>query len=220
MIHCANCGVVPVPRADLPVELPDDVDFDRPGNPLDRHPTWRDVACPHCGGPAKRETDTMDTFVDSSWYFARFTAPHADDADRRAPRSTPGCRSTSISAASSTRSCISSIRASSSRAMRKTGHVGLDEPFDGHVHAGHGRARDLPRRGGRVADARRGAHRGRRRVAPRLLARHRRAGRDRRRSKRCRSRSATPSTRPTSSRATAPTRRAGSCCPTRRPSAT
>ena len=75
VIHCAACGVVPVPVADLPVTLPEDVDFDAPGNMLDRHPTWSRVACPRCGGAARRETDTMDTFVDSSWYFARFTDP-------------------------------------------------------------------------------------------------------------------------------------------------
>jgi leucyl-tRNA synthetase len=77
-IHCEACGVVPVPAGQLPVLLPEDVDFSKPGNPLDHHPTWKHVDCPQCGAKARRETDTFDTFVDSSWYFARFTAPRAE----------------------------------------------------------------------------------------------------------------------------------------------
>ncbi len=84
VIHCDACGVVPVPDKDLPVKLPKDVSFDKPGNPLDLHPTWKHVNCPNCGGKATRETDTCDTFVDSSWYFARFCSPHASDPVEKA----------------------------------------------------------------------------------------------------------------------------------------
>jgi leucyl-tRNA synthetase len=77
-VHCEVCGVVPVPKKHLPVTLPEDVDFSVPGNPLDRHPTWKHVPCPQCGHAARRETDTLDTFVDSSWYFLRFASQPAD----------------------------------------------------------------------------------------------------------------------------------------------
>ena len=76
VIHCDSCGLVPVPEADLPVELPEDIDFEAPGNPLSNHPTWKYVSCPTCGGDAIREQDTFDTFFESSWYFLRFADPH------------------------------------------------------------------------------------------------------------------------------------------------
>jgi leucyl-tRNA synthetase len=131
IIHCEACGVVPVPVEQLPVVLPEDVSFDVPGNPLDRHPTWRNVACPHCGKAARRETDTMDTFVDSSWYFARFTDPHL--TDRPTDRATVDSWLPVDQYIGGIEHAILHLLYSRffTRAMRETGHAGLDEPFAG-----------------------------------------------------------------------------------------
>jgi leucyl-tRNA synthetase len=131
VIHCDSCGTVPVPEQDLPVKLPDDVSFDKPGNPLDHHPSWKHVACPQCGGKARRETDTMDTFVDSSWYFARFTDPWRTDSptDRKAvDRFLPIDQYIG-----GVEHAILHLLYSRffTRAMKATGHAGLDEPFAG-----------------------------------------------------------------------------------------
>jgi leucyl-tRNA synthetase len=83
IVHCDHCGIVPVPAEELPVRLPEDVSFDVPGNPLDHHPTWKHVNCPRCGGPGRRETDTFDTFFESSWYFLRFCSARASVAFER-----------------------------------------------------------------------------------------------------------------------------------------
>jgi leucyl-tRNA synthetase len=131
VVHCEACGVVPAPREALPVRLPDDATFDRPGNPLDHHPTWKHVSCPRCGKPAQRETDTMDTFVDSSWYFARFTDPWkvAQPTDRAAvDRWLPVDQYIGGVEHAILHLLYSRFFA---RAMRKTGHLGLDEPFAG-----------------------------------------------------------------------------------------
>jgi leucyl-tRNA synthetase len=131
VIHCDSCGMVPVPAKDLPVKLPDDVTFDQPGNPLDRHPTWKHVACPQCGKLARRETDTMDTFVDSSWYFARFTDP----ANAAAP-TTPAVADHWLPVdqyIGGIEHAILHLLYSRffTRAMRECGSLDLDEPFAG-----------------------------------------------------------------------------------------
>ncbi|OQW59987.1 MAG: leucine--tRNA ligase [Proteobacteria bacterium SG_bin9] len=131
VIHCEACGIVPVPAAELPVKLPDDVSFDRPGNPLLRHDAWRNVPCPTCGKPAHRETDTMDTFVDSSWYFIRFTDPW--NADAPTTRSVVDRMLPVDQYIGGVEHAILHLLYSRffTRAMKITGHVALDEPFDG-----------------------------------------------------------------------------------------
>ena len=130
VVHCDDCGVVPLTAEQLPVELPDDVSFDKPGNPLDHHPTWSHTTCPRCNKDARRETDTMDTFVDSSWYFARFADPKS---------TTP----TNVSATDywlGVDQYIGGIEHAIlhllysrffARAMSKTGHMNINEPFTG-----------------------------------------------------------------------------------------
>jgi leucyl-tRNA synthetase len=131
VIHCESCGIVPVPAQDLPIELPFDVSFDKPGNPLDRHPTWKNCACPTCAKPARRETDTMDTFVDSSWYFARFTDPMNIDAP-----TTPEAVNEWLPVdqyIGGIEHAILHLLYSRffTRALRETGHANIDEPFKG-----------------------------------------------------------------------------------------
>jgi leucyl-tRNA synthetase len=130
IIHCEACGPVPVPKTDLPVVLPDDVTFNRPGNPLDHHPTWKHIPCPACGKPALRETDTFDTFVDSSWYFSRFCAPKAiqpidmNATDRWLPVD---------QYIGGIEHAILHLLYSRffTRALAKTGHLNVTEPFRG-----------------------------------------------------------------------------------------
>ena len=130
VIHCEVCGVVPVPKKDLPVRLPDDVTFDQPGNPLDRHPTWRHVACPQCGADARRETDTMDTFVDSSWYFTRFTAPWEDMPTD--PRAANHWLPVDQYIGGIEHAILHLLYSRFfTRAMKETGHVDVKEPFRG-----------------------------------------------------------------------------------------
>ena len=130
IIHCETCGPVPVPDDQLPVILPEDVTFDRPGNPLDHHPTWKHVNCPHCGTPAVRETDTFDTFVDSSWYFARFTSPHAETPT--VPAAANGWLPVDQYIGGIEHAILHLLYARFfTRAMHETGHLDVDEPFAG-----------------------------------------------------------------------------------------
>ena len=130
VVHCAACGVVPLPESALPVILPTDVSFDQPGNPLERHDAWRSIACPQCGGPAKRETDTLDTFVDSSWYFVRFCSPDASEpvAVAAAAHWLP----VDQYVGGIDHAILHLLYARFfTRAMRQAGLVAVDEPFDG-----------------------------------------------------------------------------------------
>jgi leucyl-tRNA synthetase len=130
VIHCNACGIVPVPEQDLPVKLPDDVTFDRPGNPLDHHPSWKHVNCPQCGKPARRETDTCDTFVDSSWYFARYCTPRAEVPVERAAADYWLPVDQYIGGIEHAILHLLYSRFFT-RAMTQTGHIDLKEPFAG-----------------------------------------------------------------------------------------
>jgi leucyl-tRNA synthetase len=130
VIHCPGCGIVPVPRDQLPVTLPEDIELGRPGNPLDHHPTWKHVGCPSCGGAARRETDTFDTFVESSWYFLRYCSPHAEGPFERA----------AVDAWMPVDQYIGGVEHAVlhllysrffTRALRRCGYLDFDEPFIG-----------------------------------------------------------------------------------------
>jgi len=131
VIHCEKCGAVPVPEKDLPVTLPEDVLFDKPGNPLDRHPAWKNVKCPKCSGAARRETDTMDTFVDSSWYFLRFTDPWNATAPTT-PKVANAWMPVDQYIGGIEHAILHLLYSRFfTRVMRRTGHIDLDEPFAG-----------------------------------------------------------------------------------------
>ncbi|OAN49266.1 leucine--tRNA ligase [Paramagnetospirillum marisnigri] len=136
VIHCESCGVVPVPEADLPVRLPEDVTFDRPGNPLDHHPTWKLVNCPCCGKPARRETDTFDTFFESSWYFARYTSP--DRADVAFDRAAADYWMSVDQYIGGIEHAVLHLLYSRffTRALKDCGYLGVKEPFAGLLTQG------------------------------------------------------------------------------------
>ena len=130
-VHCDKCGVVPVPKDQLPVELPEDVSFDKPGNPLTHHPTWKQTTCPSCGSKAERETDTFDTFFESSWYFARYCDPRNTDLP---------CNSEKADYWLGVDQYIGGVEHAVlhllyarffTKAMRDCGYLNIDEPFTG-----------------------------------------------------------------------------------------
>ena len=164
IIHCAACGAVPVPRDQLPVVLPEDIEFDKPGNPLDRHPTWKHVDCPSCGGAATRETDTLDTFVDSSWYFIRFASQPADKPFDRAEAEKWLPVAQYIGGVEHAILHLLYARFWT-RALQQLGQHRHRRAVQGPVHAGHGHARDLSRGRRQLAQPRRGQAR-RRRLGP------------------------------------------------------
>ncbi|MFQ5763822.1 MAG: leucine--tRNA ligase, partial [Rhodospirillales bacterium] len=135
VIHCSGCGVVPVPEADLPVTLPDDADLGGVGNPLERHPTWKDVDCPKCGKEARRETDTFDTFFESSWYFARFCSPTADEAFTREAADYWLPVDQYIGGIEHAVLHLLYSRFFT-RALKQCGYLGIREPFDGLLTQG------------------------------------------------------------------------------------
>ncbi len=135
IIHCDSCGQVPVPEADLPVTLPEDIDFDAPGNPLSNHPTWKDVNCPTCGGKAVREQDTFDTFFESSWYFLRFADPHHPEGFSREAAAYWMPVDQYIGGVEHAVLHLLYSRFFM-RALRDTGYLEMDEPFAGLMTQG------------------------------------------------------------------------------------
>lgn len=131
IIHCEHCGAVPVPEKDLPVALPDDITLDKAGNPLDHHPTWKHVTCPQCGKPAVRETDTCDTFVDSSWYYARYCSATCEDKPVD-PKDVDYWLPVDQYVGGVEHAILHLLYARFfARAMKATGHLKIDEPFTG-----------------------------------------------------------------------------------------
>ena len=130
IIHCDACGAVPVPRDQLPVILPEDVSFEVPGNPLDRQTVWKNVSCPQCGAAARRETDTLDTFVDSSWYFIRFASQPSDRPFDRVEAETWLPVGQYIGGVEHAILHLLYARFWT-RALQKLGQIGLSEPFAG-----------------------------------------------------------------------------------------